>query len=204
MKHPSRPRRRPVDRAFTLIELIIVVAIIGVMAALALVGYKKYMLAAGSSEAATMIQNIRAAEESYRGEMFVYLGCTSCGPTGCPQGQIATANALTKLYPQGVAPNSAKYAWANAGHSDYACWKMLNVASEGPVRFGYSVVAGLQGQAAPTGAQVFVSNVPAFPNPTLEPWYVVQAAGDRDNDTKYAYFIASSFTGQVYFENEME
>src|SRR3712207_8148103 len=45
-----------------------VVAMVGVMAALAMVGYRKYLHSAQASEAKAMIQGIRGAEEAYKAE----------------------------------------------------------------------------------------------------------------------------------------
>lgn len=173
-------------QGFTLVELLIVVAMIGVLAALAIMGYRKYLNSAGASEAKAVIQGIRAQEESYRAETLTYLKCSS---------------SPTSYYPMAT-PSSKKWAWNNPGHGDYNCWKTLNVQTDGPVRFGYAVVAGLPGESIPAVSQF--ANPPTWPNPTTDPWYVVTAAGDRDDDGKQALFVSSSYTGEIYGENDDE
>src|SRR5690606_38465393 len=57
---PSFPTRRSSDLGFTLIELMIVVAIIGILAAIALPAYQDYTGRAQASEALTASAGLRA------------------------------------------------------------------------------------------------------------------------------------------------
>ncbi len=181
-------RRHPKSQqGFTLAELLIVVAMVGVMAALAIVGYRKYINAAHSSEAKAMIQGIRAAEEAYKSEMLLYLSCST---------------SLTDYYPNPT-PNNSRWAWVQPSHPQYDCWRQLNVQSDGPVRFGYSVVAGKPGEAPP-GAVGF-AQPPTWPaNMSDNPWYIIQAQNQRTPTGPKALFISSSLSGEIYSENEDE
>ena len=71
-----------------------------------------------------------------------------------------------------------------------------------PVRFGYAVVAGTAGaiSAVPVG----FASPPVWPGSVLQPWYVIQARGDRDEDGVPALFLASSLSGEIYSENDSE
>ena len=60
-------------RAFTLIELMIVVAIIGILAAIAVPNYTKFQCRAKQSEAKVGLKNIVVAQELHRGENDEYL-----------------------------------------------------------------------------------------------------------------------------------
>lgn len=180
----ARRRQRRHEAGFTLIELLTVVAIVAVLAVLAVVSYNKFIKASHVSEANYMVGSIRAAEESYRAETMTYL-------------DVSTS--LTAWYPR--APGKYKSAWDNPGNSDYTKWRQLGARSDGPVYFGYAVKAGAAGAQPPTPA---TTTTFTWPNPTIEPWYVIQAASDLDANSVFCHVVTSSFSGEVYVENEGE
>src|SRR5215472_2536496 len=90
---PLSPQRRLSERAFTLVELMIVVAIIAILAILALVGYRKMVSSSHTAEATHMVQAIRVAQESYRSETQQYAN-------------ISTDIVLGQLYPQSNPTNT--------------------------------------------------------------------------------------------------
>jgi len=119
-----RPGRRS---AFTLIELMIAVAIVGILAAVAIPTFMRFQMKAKAGEAKTNLSAIRTAEESYRAEHGNYLA----------QAAQVPASALS----------TERTAWpASAGGFEEIGW-----APEGPVYYRYAV------QAPSSGAPQFTA-----------------------------------------------
>jgi len=76
---------RKKNKGFTLIELMIVVAIIAILAAIAIPQYKKFQLKAKTSEAKANIDAIKTCEEAFYSEHETYLQANSS--PGHPAGQ---------------------------------------------------------------------------------------------------------------------
>jgi type IV pilus assembly protein PilA len=177
-------------RGFTLVELLIAVAMVGVLAALGLVGYRKFVHSAQSSEAKAIIGMIRGGQEAYKAESMVYLSPSS---------------SLADYYPNAT-PNDSRMNWVQPADTRYTDptkgWGLLNVAADSPVRFGYACVAGIGSPMQPITA---MASPPAMPTlPAGVPWYVVQAINDHDNNGIYAVFASASTSGEMLSENEQE
>ena len=67
-----RKHLRKSQKGFTLIELMIVVAIIGILAAIAIPNFLRFQLRARSSEGKTNIAALRTAQESFQAEFSIY------------------------------------------------------------------------------------------------------------------------------------
>jgi type IV pilus assembly protein PilA len=198
-------RRLPgaAGRGFTLVELLITVAMIGVLSALGLVGYRKYVHSSQSSEAKAIIQMIRGGEEAFKAENLVYLHCSTGGLTDYYPYDPTTGTPDQRF--NWVRPNDAKYNTLPTPCPQGMCggWAALNIAPDAPVRFGYAVIAGVGGQlTAPTA----LSTAPTMP--TLAggvPWYVIQAINKHNpSSSTWAVFASASTSGEILFENEQE
>jgi type IV pilus assembly protein PilA len=164
------------------VELMVVVAMVGILATLGLVGYRKFINQAKSAEAKSLVSSIRSAEESYRAETMSYFNAS-----------------LNGYYPR-TSFDSKKMSWTNPAHADVDRWKTLGVVADGPVRFGYKVNAGNAGQAVTSVVTIDTPGV-TFPTPT-EPWYVVQARGNVDEEGTDTFVLTSSFTNEVAIIND--
>jgi prepilin-type N-terminal cleavage/methylation domain-containing protein len=179
---PSPVRKR--QRGFTLIELLTVVVIVGILATLGLVAYRKFITSSKTSEGIYMVGSIRAAEESYRAETMRYIDVTS---------------GFSKSYPA-EKPGAFKSAWDNPTHTDYPNWRQLGARADSPVYYGYKVAAGLAGQTPPA---LGIASSPTWPA-TTEPWYIIESKGDVDGNGVFSFVTGSSFTGEIYVEAEGE
>ena len=72
------------QKGFTLIELMIVVAIIGILAAIAIPNFLQYQLKSRQSEAKTNLQAIKTSEVAFQAERGCYLGVRAEGVDAAP------------------------------------------------------------------------------------------------------------------------
>jgi type IV pilus assembly protein PilE len=79
--HRSALRAR---RGFTLIEVMIVVAIVGLLAAVALPSYNSYILKSRRGDAWTLLQRVQLAQERYRVGNPQYASATTLLAGVCP------------------------------------------------------------------------------------------------------------------------
>jgi prepilin-type N-terminal cleavage/methylation domain-containing protein len=191
--------RRPSRRAFTLVELMVVVVIVGVLATIGLVAFRQQIFGAKNVEVFAMIQSIRSAEERWKAENLTYLNVSTSGSTAAN----AVGGPWYPVDPTAI-PGREKHRFftAAAGHVDDARWKLLAPAEIGPVEFGYVVNAGGPAVAMAPQREAITGGF-TWPTPT-EPWYVIQAVGDIDDDGVKSFYMASSIKAEVFRQNDGE
>jgi type IV pilus assembly protein PilA len=124
---------RKSKKGFTLIELMIVVAIIGILAAIAIPNFLRFQLKSKSSEGKVNIAAIRTAEESYLAEFGTYV-----------------AAALTPA----AVPTTSKVAWPAAGTAGVNEFDQLGWSPEGQVFFAYETAVNNSAYTITAGADI--------------------------------------------------
>ena len=106
---------------FTLVELMIVVAIVAILAAIAIPSYLRFQSKAKTAEATNNLGAVRTAQETYRAENDVYLACTASPSAG--------------------GTDAAPDTWVDEGGE----FTQIGFVPDGDVRYQYEVVAGASG-----------------------------------------------------------
>lgn len=126
-------RRLRKNRAFTLVELMIVVAIVGLLAALAIYGVRKYMTNSKTTEARNALGQIsKGAQGAWDREMMA-------GDTLDPGASVGSARRLCEEaspVPTDVPPGE-KYQSAEGDWEDGAGWECLRFSMRGPQYYQY-------------------------------------------------------------------
>ena len=165
----SRRRRAA---GFTLTELMIVVIIIGVLAAIAIPAFSTYIFRVRAQEAPHFLAEIRARQEAYRAEFGRYAAVSGAG-----WGMFEPA-AVPGVNPVSFVPTDE--------------WRQLGARPDGVVRFQYATIAGNPATVPPGGLGYDGSDF----------WFVAQARGDLDGDGMAVTFEAYSAGNNVWVSED--
>jgi prepilin-type N-terminal cleavage/methylation domain-containing protein len=170
------------DYGFTLVELMIVVTIVGVLAVVAGTAYRRYMDSGRTTEAYTVLGEIRTREEAYRAEASTYLGLGADETIASAQPAVDSAVCMSggKEPCYKAIPTTGNWValGINAGKSQLQC--------------GYTAVAGPAngGTLGDTGAQMIGAT------PSAMWWYAI-AYCDNDGDPSVNATFATTFNSTV-------
>ncbi len=170
---------RTTGEGFTLVEVMIVVVIIGILAAIAAITFTQYVRRAKVSEAFAILGEIRAKQEAYRAEFSRYA-------------DVSGSRSLDAGFHPASAPTGQKMPWGDPP----TAWKHLGVHPDGPVYMCYTTAAGLPGET--------LSGSGAPPVVTTDHWWAARARGDLDNDGTLSLYDVTNRINTVIITNEGE
>ncbi len=175
---------RKTSKGFTLIELMIVVAIIAILAAIAIPQYRKFQMKAKTSEAKTNIGAIRTCEEAYAAEHDAYY---LVGPA--PESAITSTTRDFDLTNEDNCAHFADLGFKPAGKVYYNYgvknWRAGT---------NFNTSADVNG-ACPIGAISDAQMTNGVRDVTAD--IAILAQGDLDNDNSDAYYGATDEKGEV-------
>ena len=180
------------QKGFTLIELMIVVAIIGILAAIAIPNFLTYQMKARQSEAKTNLQAIRTSEIAFQAERGCYIGAAA-------EGVVAPAGG-TKTIPlpwPGTAITAPAGGWCVAAVGTLGVFRDMGFIATGSVNYRYSATAyaaaAIPVLPAATCALAVVPLVVA--TALVQNSFAAAAASNLDGDANVSYWASANDHG---------
>ena len=181
------------QKGFTLIELMIVVAIIGILAAIAIPNFLQYQMKSRQSEAKTNLQAIRTSEIAFQAERGCYIGAAA-------EGVLAPAGG-TKTVPfpwgLGAGPAGAGTVWCSgAGAVATGNFRDMGFVATGNVNYRYA--ADATALAAPVtvaaSCPLAIAGL-AGAGPLVQTNFIASASSNLDGDATISFWDSSNDHG---------
>ncbi|MFT4703145.1 MAG: type IV pilus assembly protein PilA [Bradymonadia bacterium] len=189
-----RFHRTTLRPGFTLVELMIVVVILGVLAALAVVGYRTYAAKAKVTEAENVLSSVGISQTQYLPHIV------NPSPSWCPP--LATIGAQ-------------KTAWDATCDADF--WPVIGSNVGNQTQFSYWATAGgpadsCNAPAAPSGfpatelgglcSSIYAATGAGAGSAVGVDWWVAAAAGDLNGDGEFGLLYTTSEMFPTLFQYE--
>jgi len=172
------------QKGFTLIELMIVVAIIGILAAIAIPNFLTYQLKSRQAEAKTNLQAIKTSEVSFQAERGCYIGVLVEGVVA----PVANTKTIPFTWMNGLGPTGAGTNWCVAGGAFTGFFSDIGFKATGNVNYQYgadsSVAPALgtgTGYTAVTSCPLAIAGTTAAALP-VQNNFVAMAKSNLDGD----------------------
>jgi type II secretory pathway pseudopilin PulG len=171
----------------------VVVAMVGILSAVAVGGVGRYMNGARVADAKAAVSAVKIAQEVYKAQHGVYADLSP--------------NRDADWYPGDPLAGNVRYSWAQPDHDLYTRaddigWIDLDVNLGEMIGGGCTTQAGGAGQPATTATDTIAGYELGY-TPNTD-WYVVVCATDFDEDANLARFGGSSLFSEVIVENPTE
>jgi len=175
-------------KGFTLIELMIVVAIIGILAAIAIPNFLQYQMKSRQSEAKTNLGAIRTSELSFAGERGCFIGVAKY-PATAP---AAGTKMVSVAWNAGPAPSGVTNWCLNPGGTFAGTFADIGFQASGNVYYQYAAdgtnnVVPLQSCNGTTQGNAVAANP--------QTGFYASAASNLDGDANISVWSTSSDNG---------